>query len=442
MYPRLALCALVCLMSAWSDQAFAQLIQNAPGTTGGLFGGGGPVDAGRTRQLWTVTADVSGGRDREPIQVPGGGLASGRTASTGAASTRYWRGRTGTFFEAQGGGFITRQSLSSQDLRAADGSARFAKAFGLRSGIGAALSASYQPLEILDLLGTSGEAPLLEGASVPTDVSPQNGVQQQRLIATAVSADGFRNWTPRQRLEASVTSWRWRPSAGSGPDIQAETVVAREWWNYQPRAALFGAYTFNRNYRSEVSGFRGSGLVHAAELGWRVERRSTPRRSVVFQAQGGVARVSAEPSTAAASTEWQMVGSGVLQANVSQNWMVLVRGSREVSALNGVSAEPFVTDQASVQLGGTLFRRLGVGLFGAYSHGESAGNASGSFEGSTLTGRLQYGLARWCGLFASYNYYDHRVTQVVVGLPGFPNTFERHVTRVGLTLWLPMYGAF
>lgn len=391
MSTRLAQCALAAwLIPIGSGVAFAQLVQDAPGAVGGVFGGRGPIDPGRTRQTWTLTADFSGGRDREPIQTSGAVVATGRTAATGAASTRYWRGRTGTFFELQGGGFITRQSLSSQDLRAADASTRFAKAYGRRSGIGGAASVSYQPLEILDLLGVAGEAPLPDGVTVPADVSPLNGVQQQRLIATALSAEAFRNWTARQRLEGAVTSWRWRPSGGVGPDIQSETVVAREWWNISPRAAVFGAYQFSRNYRAEVSGFRGNGLVHASELGWRLERRRTPTRQVVFQAQGGVARVIAEPSTGRRATAWQAVGSGVMQANVSERWMVMLRGSREVSALNGVSAEPFVTDQASVQLGGTVLRRLGIGVFGAYSRGESVAGA-GSFAGTNATGRLHTG---------------------------------------------------
>jgi len=80
---RLALCAFaVWLLPFGCGVAFAQLVQDAPGTVGGLLGGRGPIDGRRTRQTWTVTGDFSGGRDREPIQGPGGILATGRTAST------------------------------------------------------------------------------------------------------------------------------------------------------------------------------------------------------------------------------------------------------------------------------------------------------------------------------------------------------------------------
>jgi hypothetical protein len=220
-------------------------------------------------------------------------------------------------------------------------------------------------------------------------------------------------------------------------------VLLRESWNASASAALFGSYEFARNYQSGEAEGEGRARVHTSELGWRLERRLIPRRESAFQVQGGVAHVSTfSVSGAPALTRLQPVGSATIQKNFAGGWTSLLTGGREVSSLNGLTSEPFVTTQAEARLSGTVARRLGIGLSGSYSRGESTSDTAGSFEGSSASARLQYGLARWGGMFASYDYYQHVTLEIPVALPSFTPTYEGHVWRVGLTMWLPLYGTF
>jgi hypothetical protein len=110
--------------------------------------------------------------------------------------------------------------------------------------------------------------------------------------------------------------------------------------------------------------------------------------------------------------------------------------------LGGVTAAPFTTDQASLGLSGAFGPRLRLALSGSYGRGAGVVDDTNSFEVLSGSAHVQYGLARCCALFSSYSYYEHQLTDVT-GLPeGFLGRFERHAVRVGITVWLPLYGTF
>ena len=54
--------------------------------------------------------------------------------------------------------------------------------------------------------------------------------------------------------------------------------------------------------------------------------------------------------------------------------------------------------------------------------------------------QLRYALARCCAVTADYDYYYYKLHDVVRPA-GLPEEYDRNAIRVGLSLWLPLYGA-
>jgi hypothetical protein len=69
-----------------------------------------------------------------------------------------------------------------------------------------------------------------------------------------------------------------------------------------------------------------------------------------------------------------------------------------------------------------------------------AEGAVGNFDSYTASYQLRWALARCCATVASYSYYSYRLEGVT--LPsGLPQRSGTSGFRVGMSIWLPLYGA-
>ena len=353
---------------------------------------------------------------------------------------RYWRGRTARFVEVNGGGSLERQSLAAEQLPSANGSVRGQTPIGGRIDLSGVFSVTYQPLRVSSQM--SQAAP--PDGSGAQDLAPAQGIVDQTWLATMVSGTASRKWSPRRRLEASVTALRLDPIRGVGDDSRSQSVSVRERWNANPRAELSYGYTYRQNRQGEpLPGTSNRLGLHAADGGLRIEKRLSSVRMLTFAIRGGIAYSTPyEVAGASSSGSWLPVVSGAFQANLSQAWDLSVTASHEVTVLTGVTPQPFTTDQVSTQVTGNLTDRLRIGLTGAYSQGTTVDSGPGSFEGGTGTVQVQYGLARWCGVFSSYSYYEHRLREISSAPASVPSQYGRHAVRVGVSFWVPLYGTF
>jgi hypothetical protein len=78
-----------------------------------------------------------------------------------------------------------------------------------------------------------------------------------------------------------------------------------------------------------------------------------------------------------------------------------------------------------------------------FSNGRAGGtNSSGTYENYAGSVQLRYALSRVCATSVYYDYYIYDF-QNVPDLPtNFLANFDRHAIRVGITLWLPLYGRY
>jgi hypothetical protein len=188
-------------------------------------------------------------------------------------------------------------------------------------------------------------------------------------------------------------------------------------------------------------------LEHRIAGGFDVSRRLDSRRSLVLAAEGGALRVE---SSGAPSNEryqiWTPFVSARAQADLSQDWYLFGQYRRGAETVPGLSisdaAEAYITDNVNASLTGLLTDRIDLVLSGAFAAGSVGGGASRS-QYRTSGGSVQVRIAvtRMLAVVTSYYHYRYEFTDTV--LPeGFPPAYNRNAVRVGLSLWLPMYGGY
>jgi hypothetical protein len=75
------------------------------------------------------------------------------------------------------------------------------------------------------------------------------------------------------------------------------------------------------------------------------------------------------------------------------------------------------------------------------SRGLALGQAPGSFDATSTAVTVQHGF-RYGGIFVGYSRYDHRLRDLIGSPDTIATQFGRQSVRAGLTIWLPLYGAF
>ena len=120
-----------------------------------------------------------------------------------------------------------------------------------------------------------------------------------------------------------------------------------------------------------------------------------------------------------------------------------ITARRDITVLNGLSPEPFESDAAMLSLDGTTASRLWTAISAGLSRGRARSAAGGGdFNLAILNGEVRYGFGAHVGLLVQYTYNSHEFHNGVVTPASFPFRYSRNSIRVGLTMWLPLYGTF
>ena len=224
-------------------------------------------------------------------------------------------------------------------------------------------------------------------------------------------------------------------------DSSTNAIVVQHDWNHRPNTGFIAAYRFDQieqnvdNVPAEPIRFQ------SLEGGLRRDVRFSTDRSFSITVLGGVTLIqSANPL---ANIEGRLEPKAEFRAtyNLSRQWRVSAGFGTGVTALNGVSVDAFRNDFASANIAGIIARRVTVALESAWARGAAVGTSEGDFVSSDTTATLQYGF-RYGGLFAGVTRYTHELNQILTSDGVLPTSIDRYSVRVGVTLWLPLYGAF
>jgi hypothetical protein len=135
-------------------------------------------------------------------------------------------------------------------------------------------------------------------------------------------------------------------------------------------------------------------------------------------------------------------GYATIRVDLWRTWAVAADWHRESTMINGLTRQSFLTSAFGLSLGGDIQRKVSLAVAATYFDGAPHQGDTGSFASLTSTAQAQYNVRRCCSIFSNYSYSKHDLRDVAAVPEGFPRHFKRNEARIGLTVWLPLYGTF
>ena len=423
----------------------AQAMTSPPGTVRGLFGGEVSPNPARTSQQVSTWFDIGAGYDNnlDDGDLPPESTVSGY-GQTMSGSFRYWRGRTTRSVEAVGRLFSTTSATESA-VRGGEVTLSGNLLMGRRAGTSLSVRAANESAQLFGAFGpdfVSVDSPSVDAVPV-SDVSPPRGAVENRWLSLGGTATAFHKWTPRQRTDVRFTALNRRPRAGAeGFDSDAQQLMVVHDWGPWSRGGLTATYRLDRVNQTFFEGVGEPLQTQTLEAGFRYERRFSSIRAVNVSFSGGATQIrTTTPFLGSVDGTFEPTGTFTAGYTLSRQWLVSGTVSRGVTALVGASLQAFANDVATVTLNGLITRRITLAVSGAWSRGVAAGVSEGSFDATSSTATLQYGF-RYGGVFAGYSRYTHQLRRLLEVPGSIPPLIDRYSVRAGVTLWLPLYGAF
>jgi hypothetical protein len=310
-------------------------------------------------------------------------------------------------------------------------------ALGARSGLFGRVQRQYQPVF---LFGAFDALPGLVEGTTP-DFQTVQGVTRQTWQADESSVGLYRNFTRRQVADFRIGRRSQRPLRGFGLDNATDSALAHYAWTLGRTGGLDFNYQYVDTTQTSQPGAGQRLSTHALFAGFHVRRRVSPSRSLDFAISGGVSRSTTTLVADQSEGEiFQPTFSASFGTQLTRSWSIRAEAGRQVGVLYGLTPEPFATRAMSIGATGNLSRRLQANLSVAYSRGDAALSKTDSYDTMYSTNSLQYALSRNVAMFVNYTYYRQTLDGVTVVQPLFPGFYERHSTRVGASIWLPVLG--
>ena len=415
-----------------------------------MLGGRRPIDTSATSQTFDMLFDFSGGYDRDPRIFRFGSIddddldnSSSWLAATSAASLRYRVGSIRRSLTAQGRTFFNYQTTVNDTLLGGGGGLVATSAFGPRQDhrLTVEAQATYEPrwaiglLQVPDAIGT---------ASPSNDVAPPTGIFERRWLYMSGSGSYQRQWN---RSHSSVLTYNRRhlePVVGTGLASTFQRASFDHAWTVSRSVSIVSGYRFDENsQRDEDLGAFPSVRYQTADAGLRFTRQLSPLRRFSVSMSGGVTSVFETDATRNIDT-LHPSATVLAEFELSPRFGLASRFSRSISVLAGASALPLANDIVEVSLRGSPTQRLEYSVHTSFFRAQFLAPSltrAASADVAGANGEVRYALSHWAAVFGAYAFYHHRIDDETL-VTGFPPRYERHSARIGVTFWLPVYGAF
>lgn len=439
------------LVSGLVCPAAAQVMPGPAGASRGVFGSSGGTGA----PSLTLIVDLEGGYDAVDVpQAPDGAepfqpFQSGWTG-TAATSVRFQRGRPDQFVLVQGTGSFSRQQIASGletvDLLQGGTSFQGAARLGRRGGVTMAGGLAYEPTYVFGVFESLSRnvdptASALETVPSATGDAALS-LTPQRWLTQRAGGGAHYNWTSRQRMTLGYDGLWIRPITGPGIRSSAHTTTLTHVWRPREATALEFEAQHARAPQLEEQGVQQRVGTLTAEGRVRYSKSLSPSRTLVFMGGLGAVRIDASASARRGpfvTTSPAVSGTTRL---VIRTWALSLSARQDVTVLTGISPEPFRSGVATVSVDGNAGRRLMMSVTGGYVRARTLEGPSGSFDQRLVNAMARVALATRAGIVLQYGYNDHDFREVPLASPTVPVEFSRHSVRLGLTIWLPLYGSF
>jgi|EndMetStandDraft_4_1072995.scaffolds.fasta_scaffold02737_9 hypothetical protein len=435
--------------------ASAQVLEHPRRPFTGLFGGGPPPDPNRARQDMTLTvnalggyddnlsiADIESNRPPDPNQDKAGYMGSGDLL------LRYWRGTALKSFEFEGRGYVS--GYSNTDAGAIEGgSVRLGGTtpWGRHSTFRFDQRVSFDPLYSL----TGGFAPLrdaLGAGQLPGAGNSTAGVFIRKSWSSNSSIGADRPLGRSGLLTASYSFDTRRytdDSNGSTWVHRASTAFTR---SFGRTASLRTGYSYSNTTIQETNnGFdlRRPIEEHTIDVGPSYTKRVSRTRQLLLSASAGATHIDTLSSTTNQPLKyWAPSASGQARLDLGRSWALWSDYRRGMTVLDGLTIQTYLTDTASVNVGGLVTRIFDLTVTGGFANGQAphGANTNSHFNTYSLGLQGQLAISRSLAAVVNYSHFQYTFTDTPDLPTGFQPTFTRNSVRFGLRLWVPLLGRY
>lgn len=437
------------VVSAGLSPAHAQLIEGPIGAVGGVWGGHRPIDPNRNTQALDVTFDLGSGWDRDPnaflIEDPDDNRdLTSWYATTATASGRYRAGSVRRSIEASGRSYFNYQSNAADSLIGGGGNLVAATQLKrLREHeLSAELDASYEPGWVFGALGPDigGGGPQDPGVGV----APPIGIVEHRWLVLTGSTAYEHHWTRRSLTRVDYERRHLRPLEGGGDETDWQFASLEQRWESSPNLTLLAGYRFDQSGQTVEGLDAPNASYQTLDGGWSYTKRFSPIRRYTVSLRAGASRLFESELTDDLGT-WHPAVTGAFEYAPSPSWSMSAEVSRNVTILAGLDPAPVSNDNVEVSLNGTPNRKLRWSISASMARASTLATSLSRASVIDVAGanaQVRYAIATWSAIFASYGFYHHRLEDESILVSGFPPRYDRQSIRVGLTLWVPLYGSF
>jgi hypothetical protein len=419
----------------------------------GIFGGGPPPDPNRSRQEFTLTANLLAGYDDNLVVGTGTAPPSGPDAAGYLGDVQldfdYFRGKADRSFTVRGGAHGTRYSESNVGFQN-DASINLSGQTRLRRRDQFRADAVFT-YDAFSTLGTfEGLEPSLGIDDIPTStpdarfsetssIAGQAGVNYTWAVGRNDSVDLQYGFTAR-RYGASDDPTIETP--GDVDTHRAATAYSRTLGRY---LSLRTAYDYSNADAEDRLG--SIPLVeHTLTVGPVWQKQVSRTRRVEISASVGAQYVeTVTRGDERVNVEyWVPSGSAGMRVDLGRTWSLWGDYNRGTTVLPQVTTTALTTDAVSLSTGGRLGNRAQLSFTTGYAKGGSNAATGGTDDYTTVLAgaQFQYRLNRRFSATATYSYYEYRFDNLSDLPEGFPTTASRNAVRVGVTIWLPLVGRY
>ncbi len=283
----------------------------------------------------------------------------------------------------------------------------------------------------------SGPIPSLPAAN------PTNSMVQRRTISTQSVASISRQWTRDSTTDLSYAYSRQRYPDNNGYAGATHTAVANWDLAMGEGSGVAAGYEQSVSRFEDFTGVTYPTLAATIHVGLRYARDLSPTRRFSVSGGGGASYVDTVQGITRAPLEyWSPSGYGTVSMGIGRSWSASGTYRRAPTMLHASTTQTFMSDSASITVGG-LFTRRTQGVFSVgYSNGVTdpgqVGLApNGRYSAYSGTAQLQFELTPWWSALGSYTHYSHHANVAAsVGLAVYPE-LNRDAVRFGFSWSFP-----
>lgn len=444
---RFTLAAVLTFIGASALPAGAQVLQvpprSTPGdvevrTTAGLFGGQRPAGPNARQRQLTLSLNTFGGYD-DNLSPQGGVQASPFTQRRSSATAglsgnvRYVQSRPSSMLDTSGYADVNHfPSTGIQPLVGGGGNLRVTKRVFSRTDVAAGIQGDHRPTFMLGLVGSTVTS------GIPAVAAP--GFTE--ITSNSASAYGSLSqaWTARQRT--GFTAAHSRNTFGEIGQRSSSGGIDHS-WEASRAIGVRSSYSLSRIVSRDPDGREHEIDSHMLSAGFVYRMQISRTRTATFGAGPGVTSVRAPNALDTGRVDYLAPsGYATVRVDLWRTWAVAADWRREATVISGLTRQSFLTNAAGLSFGGDITRDMTMTVVAMYFNGAPHEGDAGSFDSVNSTAQLQYNVSRCCSIFGNYSYGRHDLRDVAAVPEGFPRRFERNATRIGMTMYLPLYGTF